>query len=386
MRPFAAAIGLIAICALLIGLAFSLPGRSAEGVVLGIGTTLASMLSGPSLLPLAVYAVTALACVGLWIAGGPSPGREPAPTIGRRVRAWFSVGRIGGFWLALPAVAFVAIDGERLLVRAAMIGVFMLIWASARQRGRDLTVGYVAGVLVCLAGLAASAYGQAAGDGAVLAYPADLTGLAALGCAARIGLDRAFVAWQRLAALSIGAATLVAVASAVAFTAAAVAGCTYLVCRLRAPRMPRQLREGSVVSVARAISPLVAVGALWLAGVASVPRGRGTADFASVSAFGGARIFGSTSSDAYTGMGVLGVVALVGGAALIVWRVTGPGLPLWVPVVGLGALAGVLASGASAALGPSPAWVLALGAELWVFCHGLRPDRDVIPPPRLPES
>jgi hypothetical protein len=141
------------------------------------------------------------------------------------------------------------------------------------------------------------------------------------------------------------------------------------------------LREGPVVSVARAVSPLVVVGALWITGVASVPRGRGTADFASVSAFGGAGIFGSTSSDAYTGMEVLGVVALVVGAALIVWRVTGPGLPLWVPVVGLATLAGVLASGASAALGPSPAWVLALGAELWVFCHGLRPDRNVTPAP-----
>jgi hypothetical protein len=386
VQPFAAAVGVIAICALLIGLAFSLPGRAAEGVVLGIGSTLASMLDaahpGRTLVPLVICAATALACTGLWIAGGPSPGRELAPTIGQRVREWSTVGRIGGFWLAVPAIALVVIDDDHPLGLAVMVGVFTLVWAAARRRGRDLSVGYAAGVLVCLAGLAASAYGQAAGDGAVLAYPADLTGLAALGCAARIGLDRAFTMWQRLAALSIGAATLVAVASAVAFTAAAVAGGTYLVCRLRAPRMPRQLGDAFGVSVVRAVMPLVVVAALWMASVASVPRGRGTADFGSVSAFGSAGLFGTTSSDAYAGTGVIGVVALVAGAALVVWRVTGPGLPVWVPVVGLAALAGVLAGGAPAAFGPSPAWVFALGAELWVFCHGLRPDRNVTPAPQ----
>jgi hypothetical protein len=389
-RAFGVAIGVIAICALLIGLAVSLPGRAPEGVVLGLGTSLASMLAAAHpaqpLVPLAMYALTALGCLRIALTGPPA-----APPVAQ-LRFWAQMLRLGGFWLAVPAAivaAFAVRAGRTGVVNlAACIGVFALVGAAARRRGRDLSVGYVAGLLVGLAALVASAYGQAAGDGAVLGYPADLTGLLGLGCAARIGLDRAFAPWQRISAVSIGAATLVAVASPVAFVAATV-GCTaFVVFRLRGASMPHSLRYGPVTATARVAAPFVAVGGLWALSALSLPHGRPqTSDFAPVAAFGSTGTVGRLLGYAppaqpmtFAPTGWVGIAVLIAGAGLVVWRITGPGLPLWVPVVGLAMLAGVLAGRSGSSVGPSPAWVLVLGAELWVFCHGLRTDRDVAPP------
>jgi hypothetical protein len=388
-RPFGVAVGVVAICALLLGLAWSLPGRAADGVVLGVGTTLASMLSAARphqpLVPLAVYAITILGCAG--VAYGSSSPHEPAGGF------WIRTIRLGGFWLAVPAAVGVAVvrrNGVSGVDLVACVAVFALVAAAALRRGRDLSVGYAAGLLVALAALVASAYGRAAGDGTVLAYPSGLTALIALGCAGRIGLDRGFALWQRLAAASIGAAALVAVESSVAFVAAFVGTAAYAIFRLRGIRMPRQLRESPLLATFHVVAPFVLLAGLWSASLVALPHGRHQAvDFVGVSALGLGRSTLATAPaeptvttvPMFTATGWLVVAALIIGAALVVWRVTGPGLPLWVPAVGLAMLTGVLASRSASTYGPSPAWVLVLGAELWVFCHGLRPDRDVLTQP-----
>ncbi|HEY1485519.1 MAG TPA: hypothetical protein VGF84_05415 [Micromonosporaceae bacterium] len=395
-RPFGVAIAVVATCALLIGLALSLPERAPEGVVLGIGTTLSSMLAvahpGRPLVPLTIYLATTFGALGVALANAP-----PAePVTG--VRFWARMLRLGAFWLAVPSAVVAAVtvrtDGAGAIALVACLGVFVLVYAAARRRGRDLSVGYVSGLLVGLAALVASAYGQAAGDGAVLGYPADLTGLLALGCAGRIGVDRAFAGWQRIAALSIGAATLVAVSSPVAFVAALVACAAYVIFRLRTVRMPHQLRDRLPVATARMVAPFAVLGVLWAVSALALPSGRDeVTDFTPVAAFGSTGTVGRLLGYAppahpltFAPTGWIGMVALIVGAALVVWRVTGPGLPLWVPTVGLAMLAGVLASRSGSSYGPSPAWVLVLAAELWVFCHGLRTDRNVTQPPPLPDD
>ena len=336
----------------------------------------------------------AVAARAIGLARIDRPGGAPEDHGKPRARWWSRLRwdflRLGGFWLAVP-IAIGAAIGTHTLVEAtnlAMVAaVFAIAVIAARRRGRDLSVGYAVGLLIALAALVASAYGNAAGDGAVFSYPADLTGLLGLACAGRIGLDRTFARWQRVAAVSVGAATLVAVSSPVAFTAAAVGGLAYAVWRVRGVWMPRPLREHPVAAAARAGGPLLAVSALWLVSLASVSGARvdvpGAASFGRSGVLG--TIFGVEASGTFgtlSGAGVVGLAALVAGSGLLVWRVTGPGLPVWVPVVGLAGLVGVLGGGFGP-LGPSPAWAMAFAAELWVSGHGLRPDRDVTPAPAL---
>lgn len=395
VRPIGIAIGTVVICALLIGLALSLPGRAAEGAVLGFGTFVASMLAfahpDQQYLAAVGYAVTAIVGIGIALVGSP-PG-DPATVFRDRIRFWAQTLRLGGFWLAVPAAVVAALLARpavgHVVNLAACLGVFVLVVTAARRRGRDISVGYVAGLLVGLAVLVAATYGKAAGIGVVLAYPADLTGVVGLACAGRIGVDRSFSGWQRVAALCIGAAVLVTVASPVAFVATGVACVAYVVLRLRGTRMPRPLREGRLTLALHAVGPLVVLAGLWAASLTSVSRSR-RADFPRLAALGrtstAGRLIGYTPSvpAGVLATGWIVIAVLLAGALLVAWRVTGPGLPLWIPVVGLGGAAGVLASGSGFAFGPSPAWVVALGAELWVICHGLRTDRNVIPAPALP--
>jgi len=392
-RPLLTALLAVFACTALVALGFTLPGRAPEGVVLGVGTSFASMLATARphqlVVPLMVYAVTAIACVGLALAGSPPP--ETGTRFAARCRFWLDTLRLGGFWLAVPAAvigaAVVRPPTGHLMVLAAELGVFVLVVTAARRRGRDLTVGYVAGLLVALAALVASGYGRAAGDGTALAYPAGLTGLIGVVCAARIGLDRAFPSWQRAGVLAAGAITLVVSASPVAFTAAGVACVAYAVGRMRGPTLPRQLRENPVVAVARSVVPLIVVAGLWILAAMTSVRAR-QPDFARIAAFGRTsllgRLLGYSPASLYGATGWIGLGVLVAGAILVAWRVTGPGLPLWVPVAGLGALAGLLLVPVGPLAGPSPGWVMVLGAELWVSCHGLRTDRNVVPAAPLP--
>jgi hypothetical protein len=396
--PLLAVVAVVAICSLLICLAVSLPGRSPEGVILGASTTIVAMIvvARPSLAP-ALYGIVALVAGGrayTWSRSSP-PGNP----------RWGFL-RLGGFWLAVPVAAFAAIStrtGPHLAYVAETIAVFALIMTAARRRGRDLSVGYAAGLLLALAALVASAYGEQLGAGRLLAYPAELTGLLALVCAGRIGLDRSFARWQRIAALGVGTVTLVTVGSPPAFIAAAVASATYLVFRLRVARVPRAVPEQTAVAFARASTPLLAVLGLWFISAASArppPRHASVlslgapqdASAVSLAAFERTgvigKIFGFAEPGplgALSGAGLLGLIALAIGAALVLWRVTGPGLPIWLPVVALAGLVGVLAAG-TRTMGPSPAWIMAFAAELWVFCHGLRPDRDVTPSPELADD
>jgi hypothetical protein len=292
--------------------------------------------------------------------------------------------RLGGFWMAVPVAVVALVTSGGAVAPVGTLVVFVVVAAAARRRGRDLSVGYIAGLLVCLSALVASAYGQAAGAGAVLAYPPGLTGLIGVAGAARIGLDRGFRPWQRVAALSVGAAALAAAASADAFMAAAIACVTFLIWRLSASRrrtridVPGPMPAGPFTSAARAGAPLAALAALWVATFVTAPRP--ASDVARFVALGSSGAFDRLFGNPYAATGWLDAVALVVGAALIVWRVTGPGLPVWVPVVGLSGVVGVLLAPDRE---PSPGWVLALTAELWVFCHGLRTDRNVIPAPRV---
>ncbi len=403
LKSFGSGLLIVAVCAFLIAFALSLPGRAPDGVILGVGSTLASMLAtaqpGRWLGPAGLYAATAVGCWAVMPRGDPLGVRRL-----RRGGGWL---RLGATWMAVPvAVAAIIAPGHLLSLAATMV-VFAVVTNAARHQSRDLTIGYAAGLLVCLAALTASGYGQHIGAGAVLSYPVDSTGLIGLGCAARIGLDSRFLVWQRVAALGVGAVTLVAVGSVGVFIAAGIGCVTYLICRLRpvpgghrvrrdpevrSDELSRQpLRAGgwsysgvpvaigfrwwrrrpvsvSRIGIARALGaglPLAVLAGLWVASDTAGPR----SGFAAVTL--------------RPGKGVVDWIDLVGlivGAALIVWRVTGPGLPVWVTVVGLIGVAGVLVDPNAL---PSPGWVLALGGELWVFCHGLRTDRRVIPAPRI---
>jgi hypothetical protein len=188
-RPFGVALGAIAICALLVGLAFSLPSVALGGALFGLGTTLAAMFWAAHphrfTVPLLTAGMTAAACAAIMIA-------SPA---GRRIR--------------------------------------------------DQSMGYAAGLLISLALLIASGYAQAAGTGMLLAFPSILTSLIGLLIAARIGADHSCAKWQRLAAVSVGAATVAAAGAMVAAVAVGLVLAVYLVARplrqrvLLRPRRPR---------------------------------------------------------------------------------------------------------------------------------------------------
>ena len=318
-RSLALALAMVAVCATLVGLAATLPGRTAEGLLLGSGSTIAAMVAtAHPAVPLASTAAYALTAVAVIMARWSPRARRTREQRGEDARGhWQPVRRsgsstptasLGGYWLGIPVALLGLLNGASLAPTLATIAVFALL---ATDRRTDHGIGYVAGVLVALAALVASSYGQAAGDGAVLAYPAGAAVLAALGVAGRVGLDPTFAAWQRISVGAVGAA------------AAATAG------------IGGHLPAGLTPSGDRDVFGYLA----------ALDRPAGLAPW-------------------------LGLVAMLAGSGIVMWRVTAAELPLWVPIHGLAMLTGVLALGPGAAVGlagsggPGPAWVLTADAEL----------------------
>jgi hypothetical protein len=253
-----------------------------------------------------------------------------------------------------------------------------------------------------------------------MGWPGDLVGLVAVAVSGRIGPDRAFARWQRAASLIVAVALLLMAGSATGYAAALVAGAAYAMFAARREIGVRGSfrlawrADGSRRAIVAGAMPVVALAgvaalAMWAGGLRSDwPALRGRPGLAGVPGIANLPHVGASSAAGRdplvgswpvaapgagpkssggllglvlgpgVGLGLLAGIALLIGVVRVFWRVTGPGLPLWVPVVGLGSLVSVVAAGTAG----SPAWLLVACAELWVVCRTLRTDRDTAPPPR----
>ncbi len=293
--------GLGAAVAVLIGagvlyLAVSVPGKSREGLLLGIGIPVAAMMAWTWLEePLYVWAITA--AVGALVAWWTYPWW----------RDWRELAQLGGFWLAVSLWACGAISAlwlvrEGVFAGRVVYGGFailtaLLVFTTVRKRGVDISVGIAAGLLICHAALLVlgaqyvfetgdrhtsdSAWGFAQSSrfwgGPWLVYHPNFIAMTALLAAIRIGADSRFAAWLRWGVLGNAMLLLYIADSRTSLLMAGVASVAYAVLHLRrdgllgsdadsiadpaprdpAPRDPAQ-RGTAARAWARALIPLAA--------------------------------------------------------------------------------------------------------------------------------
>lgn len=263
----------------------TLPGLTGRGLVVGGLFVLAGMLSWTSL------------GVGRWLVW-PLLGVEG---IIFAVWAWpwlrdlRALPRLGSAWLGLAywvlgvlgalLVLNLTVAGQRIAYAGVFgLAVLAVVASSRRDRGRDLSVGIVVAFLLGIALLVVSGSGNlfqhrhvvppgAWGTevmvhrfwgGPWLLYHPNSLALIGVVAAARIGVDRAFAAWQRLAVTVLAGGVLVATDSRTGFVyfgAAAVIH-AYLLWRRRGTGLPeyRPVWVGmatpfAVLAVVLALSP-----------------------------------------------------------------------------------------------------------------------------------
>jgi len=220
-------------------LATSLPGKTPEGLLLGLAVPFAAMMTWTRLNePIYVWAVSgALGLVALvW-------------TFPWWRDAW-TVPRLGGFWLAVPiwATGVVAalltgswtVAAQRTVYGGLAVLVVLLVFQARRLRGRDISTGFVAGLLYCHAAILVAgapylflathyaprtAWGRSLEGrfwgGPLLTYHPNYIALTAVIVALRVGPDARFARWQRVASLLLAGFFIVLTDSR---TAALVAG------------------------------------------------------------------------------------------------------------------------------------------------------------------
>lgn len=269
---------------LVAGLAVSLPGKSPEGLLLGIGMPLAAMMAWTRLdEPIYVWIVTAI--IGLVALVLTYPWW----------REWREVPRLGGFWLAVPvwvlgtvsavALANWTVAAQRVVYGGFALLVVLLIYQTVRRRGRDITVGMVSGILLCHATLmvtgaqylfatgdrytSPSAWGYAQSSrfwgGPWLVYHPNFIGMTAAIVALRIGPDAKFRPWQRLGAVAVALFLLFQVESRNSFLIAGVGAVVYGVVHVWRNGLPRfrfwtwVASRGNLRTTAVAFAPALAV-------------------------------------------------------------------------------------------------------------------------------
>ncbi|MER7007985.1 hypothetical protein ABT297_33755 [Dactylosporangium sp. NPDC000555] len=241
------AAGLIAMA--VVGLALSLPGLTRQGLVLGGLFVIAGILTWTATKrPGIIWAVLAIEVVVFAVWAWPW------------LRSARSLSRLGTAWLGL-AYWFFGILGAVLVAqwkvagqRVAYAGVFTLavlaliaLNTTAKRRGRDLSVGMAAAILLGIAALLLVGSGSlfdrvhAIPDNAsarlmtdrfwggpgLYYHPNSLAGLMVV-AGIRIGFDRAMAAWQRLGVAALATLVLSISNSRTAFVFAAAAAVVHL--------------------------------------------------------------------------------------------------------------------------------------------------------------
>jgi hypothetical protein len=236
------------------GLAVSLPGLGRRGLLLGGLFVAAGLFTWTfTSRPLVIWGVLAAqgAVAAVW-AWPWLPGLRALPRLGT---AWLGL----AYWLAGALGALLVVHVGVAAQRVAYGGVFGLcaiaVLTTARRRGpgaEDPSVGIAAAVLLGLAALLFAGAGTlfaavhaVPGTGAsefmrsrfwggpgLYFHPNSMAGLAVL-AAARIGPDRAFAAWQRLAVTVVTGCLLFLTNSRVGFVFAAAAAAVHAVLVLR---------------------------------------------------------------------------------------------------------------------------------------------------------
>jgi hypothetical protein len=436
--------------------AVSLPGKTPQGLLLGIGIPLAAMMAWTRLdQPFYVWLVTGL--IGLAAAVWTFPWWRDAG----------HVLRLGGFWLAVGlwlagAVSALALGRTGVLAGRVVYGGFavvvaLLIFQTRWRRGRDISVGIAAGLMICHALLLAlgsqyvfetnefhvtsdSAWGLAQSSrfwgGPWLVYHPNFIAMTGLLVAIRIGADARFAPWQRLTAVGNGALLLYIADSRTSLLMAGVASVAYGLLHIwrnglprfrfwtwfATPRARRVLaqallplavtflvfgaaggtdmlfkqryaqpsataltpaqQEESRRNVNAALSGRADVWGMIFAdfrrdtvveklfGNTDFPRGeihryRDPADPRSA---GQAELSAdNVAVGALRRGGVVGLVLILVGAGLVLWRVFRRGAPVWIPVLVLAGLASVISE--DELVGTTPLWTLVFAGEIWMYAN-----------------
>ncbi len=439
----------ILIAGLVAATALSLPGKSPEGLLLGIAIPFGAMMTWTHLnQPRVVWAV--MAVIGLTCVIATFPWW----------RDWRDLPRLGGFWLVIPVWAFGTVSAlgvghwtvaaQRVIYGGYALLVLLLVYQGVRRRGRDVSIGLVAGLLLGHAALlvAGCQYVFVSGHhfvpdiawsfrqddrfwgGPWLVYHPNFIGMTAVIAALRVFPDRGFRMWQRVAVFATAMFVLVIVASRTSFLIAGMGTAVFALAYCWRAGVPRW-RVWSWLSTAdrrravgRAVAPLLALCLVFMSsgGMDLLLKNRYGGDDADSGRFNSAvsgradvwafigrdfshdsvveKVFGNadnsrgyvlrypdpsderyeeqpklTADNGPVGAlrrgGILGVLAVVGGIVLVVWRAVRRQVPIWVPVATLGVLAGGLTE--DEITGTTPAWLIIFAAEVWVLYRASRP-------------
>ncbi|GAA3382966.1 O-antigen ligase family protein [Cryptosporangium minutisporangium] len=259
-------------------LAVTLPGSTPRGAAIGGAFVLAGILTWTSTdRPIVIWGALAIAGLAFAVWGRPwISGLRSLPGLGA---AWTGL----SYWL-LGIVGALLVGHLTVGVqRLAYAGVFTLaalaVVAFVRSTGRDPSVGVAAAVLVGIAALLLAGSGSVfdtvreapAGSGQLMRdrfwggldlfyHPNSLAGLGVV-AAIRIGLDRAFATWQRLAVTGLAGLllTLSDSRTGIVFAAAAALLHAVLVLRRRRPDLPDYRRRWAAMATPFVILALVLV-------------------------------------------------------------------------------------------------------------------------------
>jgi hypothetical protein len=250
----------VLLAAAVAGLALSLPGKSPEGLVVGIGLPVAAMmawthLESPAFIWTVEGVLGAVLVVWTWRWWGE----------------WRELLRLGTFWLAVPvwvlgtvsalATGHLTVAVQRVVYGGFALLVLLILVQAWWRRKRDVSVGLVAGFLLChalilLAGadnlfvvdhfIPETAWGRGMADrfwgGPLLLYHPNFIAMTAVIAAMRIAPDAAFRRWQRWGTLFAAAGLLVITQSRTSVLIAGIASTVWFVLVIwREPAVRRRL-------------------------------------------------------------------------------------------------------------------------------------------------
>lgn len=237
----------VVVAAGVVVLALSLPGISPEGLLIGVGLPLAAMMAWTHLeRPIVIWTVQGV--IGLILVVWTFPWW----------REWREIPRLGTFWLAVPVwalglVSAVAmgrwtVAAQRVVYAGFAVLVLLILFQAWWRRRRDVSIGLVAGFLLCHALILLfgadnvftldhyvpeGAWGRNMSDrfwgGPLLVYHPNFVAMTAVIAAMRIGPDAAFKAWQRLGVLAVASGLLILAASRTSDLIALVASAVWAV-------------------------------------------------------------------------------------------------------------------------------------------------------------
>src|SRR5919197_17810 len=246
----------ILIGAAVLYLGWAVPGRTPEGLFLGGGITLSSMVAW-TYPKWVVWAMLGVILIGCAVATYPW------------WRDWKVPLKLATFWLAAPIWAFGAVSAiltggfqvgvERIAYGGYALLVTLLLVQAVRRRGRDITIGIAAGILIGLGLLLiagcrdvfatydrftpANDYGAGQGSrfwgGMLLAFHPNAYAMAAVLVVGRLGPDRTIPRLIRVSVLLLGAFMLYLAQSRTAFALAGFASVIYAVLYVWRNGLPR---------------------------------------------------------------------------------------------------------------------------------------------------